>query len=53
VHATIEGKSDESKDCFYEELEQVFCHFPKYQTKMLLGDEVTVGMEETAYQGAK
>ena len=29
VHATSEEKSDESKDSFYEELEQVFDHFPK------------------------
>ena len=33
-----EEKSDESKDSFYEELEQVFDHFPKYRTKVLLGD---------------
>jgi len=38
VHATSEEKSDESKDSFYEELEQVFDHFPKYHMKMLLGD---------------
>ena len=30
VHAPSEEKSDESKDSFYEELEQVFYHFPKY-----------------------
>jgi len=29
VHAASEEKSDESKDSFYEELEQVFDHFPK------------------------
>ena len=28
VHAPNEGKSDCSKDSFYEELEQVFYHFP-------------------------
>ena len=38
VHAPNEEKSDESKDIFYEELEQVFDHFPKYHMKMLLGD---------------
>jgi len=38
VHAPSEEKSDESKDSFYEELEQVFHHFPKYHIKMLLGD---------------
>ena len=37
VHAPSEGKSDELKDSFYEELEQVFDHFPKYHIKMLLG----------------
>jgi hypothetical protein len=31
-------QSDESKDSFYEELEQVFDHLPKYQMKILLGD---------------
>ena len=29
VHASSEEKSDESKDSFYEELEQVCEHFPK------------------------
>ena len=29
VHAPSEGKSDEAKDGFYEELEQVFDHFIK------------------------
>ena len=38
VHAPSKEKSDESKDSFYEELEQVFDHFPKYHVKMLLGD---------------
>jgi hypothetical protein len=28
VHAPSEEKSDDSKDNFYEELEQVFDHFP-------------------------
>ena len=46
VHATSEGKSDESKDSFYEELEQVFDHFPKYHMKILLGDfNAKVGTE--------
>jgi hypothetical protein len=27
VHAPSEGKSDDSKDSFYEESEQVFDHF--------------------------
>jgi len=38
VHATSEEKSDESNDCFYQELEQVFDHFPKYHMKILLGE---------------
>ena len=38
VHAPSEEKSDESKDIFYEELEQDFDHLPKYHTKILLGD---------------
>ena len=38
VHAPSEEKSDSLKDSFYEELEQVFGHFPKYHTKIILGD---------------
>ena len=38
VHASSEEKSDESKDSFCEELEQVFDHFLKYHMKMLLED---------------
>jgi len=46
VHAPSEEKSDESKDSFYEELEQVFNHFLKYHMKVLLGDfNVKVGRE--------
>jgi len=47
VHAPSEEKSDESKDSFYEELEQVFYyHFPKYHMKILLGDfDAKVGRE--------
>ena len=37
VHAPSEDKSDDSKDSFYEELEQVFDHFPRYH-KILSGD---------------
>jgi hypothetical protein len=33
VHAPNEVKNDNSKDSFYEELEQVFDHFPKYYTR--------------------
>jgi len=46
VHAPSEEKSDESKDSFYKELEQVFDHFPKYHMKMLLGNfNAKVGRE--------
>jgi len=46
VHAPSEEKSDESKDSFYEDLEQVFDDFPKYHMKMLLGDfNAKVGRE--------
>jgi len=46
VHAPSEEKSDDSRDRFYEELEQVFYHFPKYHTKILLGDfNAKVGRE--------
>ena len=38
VHALSEEKSDSSKDSFYEVLEQVFNHFPKYHMKIVLGD---------------
>jgi hypothetical protein len=30
--------SDDSKDSFYEDLEQVFNHFPDYHMATLLGD---------------
>jgi hypothetical protein len=38
AHAPTEEKSDDSKHSFYEELEQVFDHLPKYHTKILLRD---------------
>jgi hypothetical protein len=38
VHAPSEEKSDDSKDNFYEDLEQVFYLFPKYHMTILLGD---------------
>jgi len=38
VHAPSEEKSDDSLDRFYEELEQVSYHFPKYHMKILSGD---------------
>ena len=38
MHAMSEDKSDDSKDTFYEELKQVFDHFPRYHMKILLRD---------------
>ncbi|PNF41471.1 hypothetical protein B7P43_G13302 [Cryptotermes secundus] len=47
VHAPTEGKIDDTKDRFYEELEHVFDKFPKYPTKILLGDfNAKVGRED-------
>ena len=47
-HALSEEKSDDSKDSFYEDLEQVFDHLPKYHTKIPLGDvNAKVGKEIT------
>ena len=37
VHAPSEVKSDDSKDSFYDEVEQVFDNFPKFHMKILLG----------------
>ena len=46
MHAPSEEKSDDSKDSFYKELEQIFNHFPKYHMKILLGDfNAKVGRE--------
>ena len=38
MHAPSEEKCDSSKDKFYEVLEKSFDHFPKYHTKIQLGD---------------
>jgi hypothetical protein len=38
VHAPSEKKSDDTKNSFYNELEQVIHHFPKHHIKILLGD---------------
>jgi len=47
VYAQSEEKSDDSKDSFYEELEQVLGHFPKYPMKIILGDlNATLGGED-------
>ena len=46
MHAPSEDKCDDLKDSFYEELEQVFDHFPRYHMKILLGDfNAKVGRE--------
>jgi len=46
VHAPSEEKSEESKDSFYKELQQVFDHFPKFHMKILLRDfNAKVGRE--------
>ena len=45
LHTPNENSGD-SKESFYEEVEQVFDHFPKYHMKILLGDfEAKVGGE--------
>jgi hypothetical protein len=38
VHVPSEEKSDDPKDSFYEEFEQISDHFPEYHMKILLGD---------------
>jgi len=46
AHATTEEKSDDSRDSDYQELEQVFYHFPKHHMTILLGDfNANVGRE--------
>jgi hypothetical protein len=46
MHAPNKEKSDDSKDTYYEELEQVFDNFPKYHMKIILGDfNAKVGRE--------
>ena len=46
VQAPSEEKSEDSKDRFYEELEQVFYHFPTYHMKILIGGfKAKVGRE--------
>jgi hypothetical protein len=38
VHARSEERSDDSKESIYEELEQLFDHFPKYHMNNSLGE---------------
>jgi exonuclease III len=47
-HAPTEVKTDDVKNNFCEELEHVFYKFPKYHTKILLGDfNAKVGREDS------
>jgi hypothetical protein len=47
VHAPCKNKSDDVKDTFYQELRHIFYQFPRYNTKMLLGDfNAEVGRED-------
>jgi hypothetical protein len=47
VQAPTEDKTDDVKDCFYEELKRIFDKFPKYHMKILLGDfSAKVGRED-------
>ena len=46
MHVTSEERRNDSKDRFYEKLEQVFDNFPRYHMKILLGDfNAKVGKE--------
>ena len=48
VHAPTEEKNDDSNYSFYEELEQVFDHFPKHHMKILFGYfTAELGREDT------
>jgi hypothetical protein len=38
VHAPTEDKTDDMKNSFYEETDRVFDKFPKWHTKIFLGD---------------
>jgi endonuclease/exonuclease/phosphatase family metal-dependent hydrolase len=47
VHIPTEDKDDDTKDSFYEKLEQVFDQFPRYHMEILLGDfNAKVGRED-------
>jgi hypothetical protein len=47
IYFPTEDKIDYMKDSFYKELERVFDKFPKYHTKILLGDfSAQVGRED-------
>jgi hypothetical protein len=42
----LRKKNNDSKDSFYEELEQVFDHFPEYHIKILLHLNVKLGRQD-------
>ena len=47
AHAPTEEESDDSKDNFYEELEQVFRHLSTYHLKILFGNfNANLGRED-------
>jgi hypothetical protein len=49
ANAPTEEKGEDSKNSFYEELEGIFDHFPKYHITSLLGDfNAKVGREDTS-----
>jgi hypothetical protein len=52
VHTPREKKSDDSKDGFYETLEEVFDHFSTYHLKILLGDFNAKLEKETNFKPA-
>jgi len=43
MHIPCEEMSDDSKDSFYKELEQVLNHLPKFHMKIPLGDLMQMG----------
>ena len=45
VHVPSEDKGDDLKDSFYEELEQVFDHFPRYHKNPIRRFNAKVGRE--------
>jgi hypothetical protein len=51
VHVPTEDEVGDVEDSFCKELEHVFDKFPKYHTKMLLGDfNAKVGREDIVNQ---
>jgi hypothetical protein len=50
VHASMEDKTDDTKDSFYKEPECVFDKFPKYNMKILLGDFHTKVSREAIFK---